>query len=180
MKPRPGPDPGPPCPHAPQIHTRRSGPVPTPSSQSSPHPLSSPRRRGSSSSTPPWIPACAGMTRRRPHLRRVRSSAPNPTYHPAQHEGRALPRAGASHAGSKHFIPQPLPPQFCRPPPQERPPGGREGAARRASPLIPGQPQTVADPLERQVVLRGQRIHHRRARPGFQGRLNFAMLPFAE
>lgn len=42
-------------------------------------------------------------------------------------------------ARSRHFISQPLRPIFCWPRLQTRPPGGRSGAARRASPLIPGQ-----------------------------------------
>jgi hypothetical protein len=42
-------------------------------------------------------------------------------------------------ARSRRFIAQPLPPMFCWPRLQTRPPGGRSGAGRRASPLIPAK-----------------------------------------
>jgi hypothetical protein len=42
-------------------------------------------------------------------------------------------------ARSRRFIPQPLPPMFCWPRLQTRPPEGRSGAGRRASPLIPAK-----------------------------------------
>ena len=47
---------------------------------------------------------------------------------------------GRANAGSKHFMVQVLPPNFCWRPLQTRPPGGRSGAARRRiRALIPGK-----------------------------------------
>jgi hypothetical protein len=47
---------------------------------------------------------------------------------------------GRANAGSKHFMAQLLPPNFCWHPLQTRPPGGRSGAARRRlRALIPGK-----------------------------------------
>lgn len=131
---RPGPDPGPRSTDA-RTHPAAIGRA---SARLLPR-LSSPRKRGPITGQHNWIPAFAGMTARLPHHRRVRYSAPNPLNHPAPRKGRALPRAGAATPDRSTLSLNPSPRSSAEHRCKGALPRGREGAARRASPLIPGQ-----------------------------------------
>ena len=60
-------------------------------------------------------------------------------YSRVTNTGQRLTAGWASNICSRRFMVQPLPPKFCRLTVQSARPRGRSGAARRASPLIPGE-----------------------------------------